>query len=561
MHIFFELTGIILLATVLSIIMRLLKQPMVVGYILAGILGGPYFLDLIHTKENIELFARIGIVILLFIVGLNLNPKIIKEEGKISLLAGLGQIAFTVIIGFFLTLLLGIDLIPALYVSLALTFSSTIIIMKLLSDRADLNKVYGKISVGILLVQDLVAILVLILVSSFSTVTDANIAHAIGMILVKGVFLFTGLYLMSVYVLPRVSNFISSSQEFLFLFSLTWGLGFASLFYVLGFSVETGALAAGVSLASLPFADGIASRMKPLRDFFIVLFFILLGAQMKLDSFAHILLPAVILSLFVLIGNPLIVIVIMNLLGYKRKTAFQTGVALAQISEFSLILATLAFGVGHIPEEVLSLITLVGVITIAASSYLILNSDTIYPYVSNHLRFLELRKSKRETDTAEEIYDIILFGFDRVGHDFIDAFSKLGKKYLVVDFNPALITNMQKRNIPFKFGDAEDIEFLHELPLGKAKMVVSTIPDFKISLLLIKRIRMVNPDAIVILLSHDIEDAKVLYEHGATYVIMPHYLGARHASDIIARLSFDQKEFEKEKEKHVEYIKKREIHS
>jgi Kef-type K+ transport system membrane component KefB len=557
MQIFLELTGIVLFATIISIAMKMLRQPLVIGYIFTGIFASSSFLNIIHSKDQIELFARIGIIILLFIVGLSLNPKVIRDVGKISLVAGLGQIIFTFALGYLLTTMLGMQLISALYIAIALTFSSTIIIMKLLSDRNDLNKVYGKVTVGVLLVQDIVAILILMGVSSFSGVNDTNIISMTSFIILKGVAIIYGLYLVSIYVLPAFSHFIASSRELLFLFSLGWGLGLSSIFYVLGFSIEIGALAAGVSLSALPFADGIASRMKPLRDFFIIMFFVSLGSDMRLDAVGTILIPALVLSLFVLIGKPIIVIMLMNLLGYKRKTAFRAGVSLAQVSEFSLIMMTLALGMGQLAKEEVSLVTLVGIITIAASSYLILYSDRIYPHVEKFIALLEFKKNNFELKSSENVHEVILFGFDRVGHDFIHAFSKLGTNYMVVDYNPALIEHMEKENIPYKFGDAEDVEFLRKLHFEKVKMVVSTIPEVKTSRLLLRYVLKKNPHAIVIMLAHDIESAKELYEHGATYVIMPHYLGAKHASDIIERHSFDMKDFEKEKERHLAYIEKR----
>lgn len=539
--------------------MKALRQPLVVGYIITGIFASSSFLNIIHSKEQIELFARIGIIILLFIVGLSLNPRVIREVGKISLIAGLGQIAFTAIVGYLLTLLLGMGPLSALYISLALTFSSTIIIMKLLSDKNDLNKVYGKVTVGVLLIQDLVAILILMIASSFSGLTNVSLMTMTSLIVLKGIAMICALYLVSAYVLPAFGNFIASSRELLFLFSLGWGLGLASLFYLFGFSIEIGALAAGVSLSVLPFADGIASRMKPLRDFFIVMFFVSLGSDMKLDVITNALLPAFVLSLFVLIGKPVIVVMLMNLLGYKRKTAFRAGVSLAQISEFSLILMTLVLSMGQVQKSDVSLITLVGIITITVSSYLILYADRMYPHVEQFIAFFEFKKNTFEYKTEEEIHEAVLFGFDRVGHDFIHAFTKLGTNYLVVDYNPTLIELMQKENIPFKFGDAEDVEFLRKLHFEKTKMVVSTIPDVKISHLLLRYVLKKNPRAIVILLTHDIDSAKDLYERGATYVIMPHYLSARHASDIISRHNFDLREFEKEKEKHLAYLEKREM--
>ncbi|RJR23779.1 sodium:proton exchanger [Candidatus Microgenomates bacterium] len=555
MDIFIELTVIVLVAALFAVIMRLLRQPLIVGYILAGILSGPYFLNILHSREHIELFSKIGITILLFIVGLNLSPKVIREVGKVSLITGLGQVIFTSAVGFVIAIVLGIDRIAALYVAIALTFSSTIIILKLLSDRGDLHKLYGKISIGFLLVQDIVATIILLLISSFAKGSSTDLLVLILTFLLKGIGLFLLLYLISTYIMPRLSVKLASFQELLFLFSLAWGLGLSSLFHRLGFSVEIGALIAGVALSLTPFAPEIGSRMKPLRDFFIVLFFILLGSQMVLQNFSQLLLPAVVLSLFVLVGNPVIVIVLMNLLGFKRRTGFMAGLTVAQISEFSLILATLGFSVGHLSREVLSLVTLVGLITITGSTYFILYSDKIYPKVEKALKILELKKNSREkTGAGDEFFELVLFGYDRVGRDFVSVFNKLEKKFLVVDFNPASIKKLEDEALPYRFGDASDVEFLEDLGLSQIKLSVSTIPDFETNLLLTKKIKEVNPKAIVIVISHDVKEAEELYGAGASYVVMPHYLGAQYAASLIGRLGTDTSAFKEEKEKHLLYL-------
>lgn len=556
MEIFIELTGIIVITTVFAVFMRLFKQPLIVGYILAGVLVGPHFLHILHAKEQIELFSKIGITILLFILGLNLNPKVIKELGNVSLVIGVGQVIITSVIGFVIALFLGIDKIAAIYISIALTFSSTIIILKLLSDKGDVHKLYGKLSIGVLLVQDIIATIILLFISSFAGNNETSLITLIAIILFKGIALLYILYLIVAHILPRFTRFIASSQELLFLFSITWGFSLATIFYLLGFSIEIGALIAGVTLSVTPYADGVASRLRPLRDFFIVLFFILLGSEMALDNISQILLPALVLSVFVLIGNPVIVIILMNLLGFKRRTAFQAGMTIAQISEFSLILATLGYNVGHLDKGVLSLVTLVALITIAGSTYLILYSDRIYPHVEKLLKLLEFRKGKRDLGSGDVRHDLILFGFDRVGRDFIHSFKKLEKNYLVVDFNPAIIQRMQEESIPFRFGDAEDVEFLHELNFENVKLCVSTIPTFKTNALIIKMVRRVNANAIIVVLSHDVKEAKELYELGATYVIMSHYLGARYASNMIARLGLDREAFKEEKEKHLEHLER-----
>lgn len=557
MEVFLEFSYIVTIAAVISVIMRFLKQPLVVGYIVTGILIGPQFFDLLHRPEYIELFSEIGITILLFIVGLNLSPNVIKEVGKVSFIGGLGQIALTAFYGFIAAKLLGISQLEALYVGIALAFSSTIIILKILSDKGELHKLHGKVSVGLLLIQDLVAIFLLIVVSSFSAAgAETGFASVVTMLILKMLVMFLGLFLISRFVLSKVVQYLAESQELLFLFSISWGLALASSFYLLGLSVEVGALMAGVTLALTPFADGIASRLKPLRDFFIILFFILLGSEMVLGTIQLILIPAIVLSLFVLIVKPLIVFYLMNVLGYKTRTAFETGINLAQVSEFSLLLAGLGLIAGHLSEEVTSLITLVGLVTIAGSSYMMLSSDKLYDFFKPMLKKIRLKQNSHEAHDNSSHPELVLFGYDKVGHDFIHAFSKIGSNYVVIDLNPTLIKEMMTNNVPFKYGDAEDVEFLQELNLHTIKMCVSTIPSFKANALLVKKIREINERAIIIVRCGEIEHAKALYELGATYVVMPHYLGARYASQMISRHGLDRKGFEEERERHLEHVNK-----
>ena len=418
MEVFVELSLIITITTLVSFIMKQLKQPLVVGYILSGILVGPLFLNLLHSTDVIEVFSKLGISILLFIVGLHMNPKIVKEVGSVSLITGVGQVLFTSFFGFILAVLLGLDTVAAMYVAIALTFSSTIIILKLLSDKGDVHSLYGRISVGFLLVQDIIATLILIIVSSVAGAGDMPLSFTLFSVLMKGAFILISLELIKKLVLPKLLEAASDNSELLFIFSLTWGLGCAALFYVLGLSVEIGALISGVVLSSSIYAEEIGSRLRPLRDFFIVLFFVLLGASMTLNSGFTLVLPVLVLSLFVLIGNPIIVVIIMNLLGYHKKTGFQAGLTVAQISEFSLILATLGFNVGHINQEILTMITLVGLITISGSTYLILYSDKIYTLIEKYLSFLELRKNNQSSTGKYAKVDTFIFGFNRVGTHF-----------------------------------------------------------------------------------------------------------------------------------------------
>ena len=559
MEIFTEISLIILLVTVVSFLMKFLKQPFIVGYILSGIIAGPYFLNLIDSQENIEFFSKIGITILLFIVGIHLSPKVIKETGKASSVTGLGQILFTSIVGYAACRMLGFDNLSSIYIAVALTFSSTIIILKLLTDKGDMERLYGRISVGFLLVQDLVATFALIIVSTFAGTDSASLLSVVSLLILKGLLLGVVIILVSVKVLPRILSSIASAQELLFVFSIAWGMMFASVFYVLGFSIEIGALVAGIALSTTPFAYEIASRLKPLRDFFILLFFILLGSQVVLDTIPQIIFPAFILFLIVFIGNPTVVAVLMNLLGYKRKTGFMAGLTVAQIGEFSLIFASMGVAVGHITNEVLSLITLVALMTIASSTYLIMFSDKTYPRLSGILKLLEFRKVGHEKRIgSDQNHDTILFGYDRVGSDLVKAIKKLDTSYLVVDYNPEAIKKLQEQEIPHAYGDAEDAEFLDDIYFGKVKMIVSTIPDVDTNKLLVEKLSNTNPKAISIVLSHDAKQTKELYAKGASYVITPIFLGAQYASHMISKHGFDAKSFIEEKERHLQYLARRE---
>jgi Kef-type K+ transport system membrane component KefB/Trk K+ transport system NAD-binding subunit len=552
-NIFVEISIILVIATIIAAIMRLLKQPLIIGYLLAGILVSPFILNLIKSQDTLAVFSQIGVTFLLFIVGLSLNPKVIKEVGKASIITGLGQVIFTSLIGFFIARGFGFDIIPALYIAVALTFSSTIIIMKLLSDRGDLDKLYGKISIGFLLVQDLIAVGILIVVSSLSE-SGMVLGSVLG-IFVKGALIVILLVMISLYILPRLGFFFARSQELLFLFSIGWGLGLATLFHYIGLSIEIGALVAGVTLSLSPYNYEISSRMKPLRDFFIILFFILLGSQLVFSDFSKFVVPAIVFSLFILIGNPLIVMALMGILRYPKRVGLQSGFTVAQISEFSLILITLGVGVGHLTQDILSMVTVVGLITIMGSTYLILYANNIYGYVAKYISIFERKKLRKDKKRKE--YDAILFGYNRVGYDFVNSFKKLKKRFLIVDYNPEVIEHLSKQGLDCEYGDVEDVEFLQQLNLKKIKMVVSTIPEFETNSLLINTIRRENKRTIILVVSHHIEETHLLYNKGASYVVMPHFLGGKYASMLIDKHKLSIRKFSKEKKRHILHLKER----
>lgn len=548
---FFELSIVIAIGVIVAIIMRLLRQPLIISHIITGLIVGPFVFNFIKSFEIFNLFSEIGIAILLFTVGLNLSPHVIKQFGKISLITGLGQVIFTSGVGFLICLAFGWSLTVSLYVGIALAFSSTIIVLKLISDKGELESLYAKISIGFLLVQDVIALILLFSIPILSS-PNASWLTISGMF-IKGAILAAIVWLVAKKILKPLNSFLSHSQELLFLFSLSWGFIVAAIFKVAGFSLETGALVAGIALATLPSRHEINARLSTMRDFFIVVFFIMLGAQMVLTGIWETVPMAIILSLFVLIGNPIILMILMGLCGYRKKTAFKTGLTVAQISEFSLILVALGMKLGHINASVLSMVTLIGLITIFCSTYMIMYADKLYIWLEPLLSIFE-RNEVTEARYIRHRFPVILFGCNRIGYDFIDNFSHGKKKFLVVDYNPETIEGLRNLNIPTQYGDATDINFLESIDIEKLELAVSTIPNFEANSLITETIRKKNKKATIMAVSHSIKDALALYEMGVDYVILPHFLGGRYAADMLVKLGQNRRKYTSVKHKHLHYL-------
>ncbi len=342
-----------------------LRQPVLIAYIVVGIVAGPAVLGVVTAHDQIDLLAQIGVAILLFVVGLKLDLQHIRHIGPVALATGLGQLAFTIIFGFILILLMGKSPMEAIYVAVALTFSSTIIIVKLLSDKKEIDSLHGRIAVGFLIVQDLAVVLAMMVMSALRVSADAGISEVAFSLVWRVALAAASIYVLMRYVLPKVVALMARSQELLLVFAIAWGTGLAALGEWAGFSKEAGAFLAGFSLASTVYRDAINARLTGIRDFLLLFFFIDLGAKLDFSTLGGEIWPAVVLSLFVLIGNPLIVMAIMGYMGYRKRTGFLAGLTVAQISEFSIIFVAMGISLGHVGGSALGLTTLVGVVTIA----------------------------------------------------------------------------------------------------------------------------------------------------------------------------------------------------
>jgi len=553
--VFIQLAIILFIAFIVSYIIKLFKQPIIVGYIIAGMIISPFIIGFGASKGIIDIFSQFGIALLLFIVGLHMNPKIIKEIGTFSLLIGTGQIILTFLLGFLISVaLLRLDIVTSFYIAIAVSLSSTIIIMKILSDKRQLDSLHGKISIGILIVQDLVAVAVLMFISSISN--GNSFSSFATKSLLTGVALIVILLFIGFFILPKIVGNIAKSQEVLFLFSITWCFLIAALFSFFGFSIEIGALTAGIILSISPYSTEISSKIKPLRDFFLIIFFIILGLNLQISSINSIIVNSLILSVVVLTIKPLILMTLMAIFGYTKKNNFLVGVTLAQLSEFSFVILALGVSVGHITADILSTITLTGIITIALSSYAIIYSDEFYSKMSRFVYIFERKEIKRERKINKK-YDAILFGYNRIGFNILRALKRTNQNYIVVDFNPDVISNLKRLKIPCVYGDAYDEEFLNELPLNKIQLAISTIPDFETNFLIIEKIKLAYPKTIIIARADQIKDALQLYKKGANYVLTPHLLGGEYVAKMIKELKTNEKEYSKEKEKHLRILEER----
>ncbi len=534
--VFTEMAVLLLVAAVIGTIGVRLRQPLIVAFIAVGILVGPSILGWVSADDQVDLLAQLGIALLLFVVGLKLDLHIIRTMGPVALATGLGQVIFTSVIGYFIAIALGMTPVTALYVAVALTFSSTIIIVKLLSDKREMDTLHGRIAIGFLIVQDIVVVLVMIGLTALDEAADAaGLGREAIEVLVKGGLFIAVIGLLMRYVLTPLLHQLARSPELLVLFAIAWAVSLGAAGVHLGFSKEVGAFLAGVSLASTPYREAIGSRLVSLRDFLLLFFFIDLGAGLELAALGTQIVPAILLSLFVLIGNPLIVMTILGAMGYRKRTGFLAGLTVAQISEFSLILGALGLSLGHIDADTMGLITLVGLITISASTYMILYSHPLYEKMSPWLGVFERKRAYREEArdlTADESeVDVILFGLGRFGSGIARELRQRGHRVLGVDFDPDLVRRQGGNGYAVRYGDAEDPEFLASLPLGQVRWILSSVREMPINLALLYGLRDQGYSGQVAVTAHSFQNAEQLKDAGADHVLMPYADAAAEAVD------------------------------
>lgn len=541
----------------------MLRQPLIVSFIAVGILAGPTVLDIAKSPEPIDLLADLGIAVLLFLVGIKLDLKLVKTMGTVAIATGLGQVAFTSVFGFLICLALGIDAITSIYIAVALTFSSTIIIVKLLSDKREIDSLHGRIALGFLIVQDIVVVLAMIVLSAIGVgEREGGAIDSILWVIGSGIGMLLLVMLFIRFLANPLTHQLAKSPELLISLSIALAAAFAAAGQALGFGKELGGLLAGVALASTPFRDSIAARLAPLRDFLLLFFFIALGTSLDLANLGARGMEAAILSLFVLIGNPLIVLIIMVTMGYRRRTGFLAGLTVAQISEFSLVFMSMGLTLGHVNNEALGLVTMVGLITIAASTYMITYSHELYalcePFLGKFERKTAHKESNQDGPSGDD-YDVIVFGLGRYGGTIGRRLIAEGRKVLGVDFSPEAVKRWRQDGLPALFGDVSDPEFIAGIPINSTKWIISAIPDPRTGVAhhdnrrsLLQALSDLQYDGQIAVATHRMDERAELKSLGASLILNPYSDAANRAVELLNHSEIDTpEEYEIEEQREI----------
>jgi len=540
-----ELWLITLILVAFGFVAKTLRQPILVWYILGWLLLGPQGFNIIHHYENIQFYAHFWVSLLLFMVWLGLNPWIIKEVWKVSAIAGIGQVVFTSVIGYLLSIALWFEPIIALFIAISLTFSSTIVIVKLVSDRWDSATTYWKIALWILIVQDIIAMLILLAIST-STIQlwDQSLSVIVAEVLLKVFGLLTMAIIFAKYILPATIAKLAKQKELLLLFVISRAILFGWLRYYAWFSMEIWALLAGIALASSRYRFHIFSELRPFRDFFLALFFVYLWGQILFDNMWSVIIPIILFSLFVLIWNPIIVIWLMMKLGYWSKDSFMTWLTVAQISEFSFIVVWLALTAGIIDDpNILSMVTIIWLITMTGSSYMFTFAPYIFEYVKPLLSKFEQSHVVWGNEYSDTEYTVIVMWFWRLWK-FISAKLKEHQiPFCIIDNDIKKVESAENEWYNAMYADMQDTDTLSNVVSKKTKLLYSTVANHDIDLQLLTNIWDSYDNIKCIVVASYLDEAESLYHHNADYVIFPHMSWAKEGREVIQSHFWEPEKF------------------
>ncbi len=530
--IFIQLAVILTLICALGFITYRLKLPLLIAYVLAGLFLAAIATFDISKSYVFTFLPDIGIAFVLFLVGMELDLRELKSLGKQIITAGILQVIISATLGTFIAQSFGFQIPEAIYLGLGLSFSSTLVVVKLLLDRKDLTSLYGKLSIGVLLLEDLLAVLVLLIMTSANI---ANFSTTSILLLLKIITLFGVAAIITKYILPTVFKAVASSGELLLLTALAWCFGFITLSGSLGFSVLIGAFLAGVALASSPYHYHIEGKVTPMRDFFLALFFVYLGTKVNFNQIGTLWPLILIFASYAVLIKPLIFLLLFGIFGFRKHTMFKTALNLSQVSEFSLIIMLIGFNLKIISETALTVVALSSVISFIASSLMISQSNKIYKSVSSMITFFERKKTTEKSLNEDlELSDhTVVIGAHRVGGEIVRFLKKENQPLVVLDFNPEQVEALLAQDIPVIYGDMGDPEVLDILSLESARLIISTSPDLTDNKTLLEDLKLRHIAVPTIVRAETVRDAKSLYKRGADFVVIPDILAGEVLLNIL----------------------------
>lgn len=528
-----QLMLVFVLAVLLGIAFRFLQMPAIVGHVLAGLLVGVMGLFGENVVDSLRLMGVVGVTLLLFLIGLELNwSEVRKVAGKVSSIF-FWQTFLSVVMFALFGVVVGLNLTTALFFSIALSFCSTIVVVKVLSEKKDLASLPGKVTLGILLFQDLLAILLMILISHYDQLLGIG---SFVKIITRLVIFCVLVYLGGRTVISGFMKSIVKTGEDLVLLSISW------LLFVVYVGVnwlevvpEVAGFLAGVSLASYWGHAQIVTKVKTVRDFFLTLFFVYLGLQINFSQINWVI--AVVGLFLVVFGKFFVVFLSTRKNKLNANSSFKISLSMTQLSEFSLVVVALGFAKGQWGLEMVSTVSVIGLASMVISTWLMLHSTTIYGFAKN--RFPGMFKSQSVYQGASESDlpkgHIVLVGADRTGRSLLNYLKKDSEKLVVVDFNPVIVEKLSRSGMTAIFGDATDPDVLALANMSEAKLIISTIKDFSDTQFFLKLVKSSGIKAPVLVDAESNEQAKELYKLGADYVIFPHFVSGHHLNQVIKK--------------------------